>query len=180
MHGANELRVLLAACLVVALGGCTGSALDDGDSADVGLFVQTMTVPPVTTSPSPDCTTPVFTVPNATATLLNQPKNASATSPFQDVILQDVVISYQWDDEAAPGGITPTRVVAISGTVQVGKTGTVQFIPIFLGDLTPDREGHSANLTLTFRGRTFEGRPVASPPSDTAGTVLSVNACIGA
>lgn len=180
MHGTSKLRVLLAACLVAALGGCTGSALDDGESADVGLFVQTLTIPPVTTSPSPDCTTPVFTVGNATATLLNQPKNATAASPFQDVILQDVVITYQWDDEAAPGGITPTRVMAISGTVQVGKTGTVQFIPILLGDLTPDREGHGANLTLTFRGRTFEGRPVASPPSGTAGTVLSVASCVGA
>jgi len=163
----------------LGVGGCAGSGLDDGDSADVVLFVQTLTVPPVTTAPDPSAPgTCVFTVTNATATLLNKPKNATAASPFQDIVLQDVVISYQWDDEATPGGLTPTRILPLSGTVEVGKTASVQFPPILLGDLTPDRAGHSASLSMTFRGRTVEGRPVSSPPSGTAGTALGVNSCL--
>ncbi len=177
MQGTNRLKKVLLGGLLLALGGCNGGILDDGDSADVVLLVQTLTVPPVTTQADPlgGC---VFVVTNATGSLQNKAKNATAKSPFQDIVLQDVMIQYQWDD----GFVTLPRTINLAGTVPVGGTGSVSFPPILLGDLDASRESHSAVLTLTFHGRTVEGNVVTSPPfsssSATQGTVLGVNACI--
>ena len=138
---------------------------------DVVLEVQTLTIPPVTGSITTG--TCVFTLTNSTATLKNVPKSSLAgTSPFNDIVMQDVLVTYIWDDGA---GVTSAQ-FGVGATVPAGGTASAQFATVNALDLTtPDRQGHTANLTLTFRGTTVSGDPV----SVTTGGSLTVNACGG-
>lgn len=171
---ARTLATALAALLVVIFGGCNSTSLDDGDSADVVLEIQQISPTPITASPDPSnpavCT---FTVTDWTANLLNKAKNADAiTSPYNDIVLQTLTLSYEWDSPAA--GATAPRTVAVGGTIPAGGSGSVRFTPIALGDLDTNKEGHSASVSMLFRGETVSGNDVET----LTGAQLVVNSCL--
>ena len=170
----NKMRLVTRLSLVLALSagmlGCN-SVLDDGDGPNVVLTVEQMTIPIVTAAINQTTLLCVFTVTDATATLKNQPKSAVAgESPFNDVVMESVTISYVWDD---PALVTAPRTFPLGGTVSAGGTGTVMFPPIASGDLTPAFEGHTAGLTMVFSGRLVDGTPVTAA----GGGSLTVNFC---
>jgi len=152
------------------LAGCNGT-IDDADSAPVVLEVENMTIPPVnaTTDPLTGC---AFTVVNSNATFKNKPKNAVAgVSPFNDINLLNVVVLYAWDDGL---GVTGPETFGVGGSVPAGGSSPAQFSVVNSDDLlNPDRQGHTANLVMTFNGVTVAGDPV----SVTTGGSLVVNTC---
>jgi hypothetical protein len=170
MRGKNRWIVtLLVAGMVAGLSGCAGGGLDSRDVANVVLTVdQIPQIPPITASGDP-C---VFTVTAFQATLANQPKNELAASPFSDIRMETVTISYRWDDAALS---TPTWIQNVAGTIPVGGTQTVAVTPIQLGMLEGAYAGHTADLTLIFRGRTVDNKPVEAAA---LGIALSVSSCI--
>lgn len=173
MRGMNKglLTWACAALLVVAVS-CTGNALDDGGSANVVLQVQEVTIPPVQSQPDPVGGGCVFLLTEATATLNNVPKSDfEEGSPFADIIITSLTISYVWDDPAitTPPYTTSERVV-----IPVDGTNQVKFLAIPLTELDVTKEGHSAELTMLFRGHTEAGSAVEA----VGGGVLIVNSCI--
>jgi hypothetical protein len=172
----SQLRifsVLFAAAAIVALPACNSTSLDDGDSANVVLEVGTVTVPPIQGQIDQTSGVCTFTVTEASAQLLNKPKNELAvTSPFSDVRNLSVTIDWTWD--SALVSPTPQRTLLLPGTVPANGTFTTAFTPIMLGDLTADKEGHSANMYMTFRGETVDGYPVTALG---LGKTLSIGSC---
>lgn len=167
------LSVLLAAAAIVSLSACSSTDLDDGDAANVVLEVGTVTISPI--QGQIDQTTGVctFTITDATAQLLNKPKNELATnSPFSDIRNLSVTIDWIWD--SALVSPTPQRVLLLPGTVPANGTFTTSFAPIMLGDLTADKEGHSANMFMTFNGQTVDGYDVTTLG---LGKTLSIGSC---
>jgi hypothetical protein len=161
--------------LVAAAGtwfaGCN-STIDDSDGPNVVLEVENLTIPPVSTSQdsSGTCT---FTLSPATASFKNKAKNEGAKeSPFNDIILQSLDIAYFWDDgAAAPASAT----AGLGGSVPAEGTSTAQFLVVSNDALAVNsRAGHSATLSLTFRGVTVSGDNV----SVTTGGTLQVNSCV--
>lgn len=158
-------RWWLLPALLLAATACTNDALDDGSSADVVLEIQDLTAQPVTASTDTGggggCS---LEVQDWTGTALNVPVSALAgnlSSPFNDILLESVTISYDWDLDGIPDpGITPTSVVGLGGiTVPAGGSATFAFAPISFQEVLPVA-GQTANLTLDFRGRTVEGEVV--------------------
>ena len=91
----------LLTCMVVLavagwFAGCN-STIDN--EPNVVLEVQNLTISPVTAAadgPNGSCT---YTITAANGTFKNLPKNQYAdTSPFNDIILERVNITYVWDD----------------------------------------------------------------------------------
>ena len=171
MRGTNRtLRALLTVGLVLALQACAEGNLD---SANVVLVISSFPPIPAVTTTEEDgsCT---FLVPtNTSVTLKSLPKTDLAESPFSDVVVESAVVSYTWDDGLIVGPI----VQSTAGYVPCEGTGTVAFLPIQFGDLTADRAGHSANLTVTFRGRTVDGVYIESVPGPPGGATISVESC---
>jgi len=166
---------IMAGLLVIAAGGWfagCNSTIDDPNGPPVVLEVVTLTTTPITTNldSSGTCT---FTLTPATATFKNEPKNSSAsTSPFNDINLLSVDIDYYWDD-----ALQNTLTAGVGGTVPAASSGTGQFLPVSNAYLTDNaREGHSASLQLTFRGRTVAGDNVSA----VTGGTLQVNSCVQA
>jgi hypothetical protein len=166
---------LLAAGLLIPTLSCNGTDLDEGDAADVVFLVEQIPqISPVSASVSGAVCT--FTVPPVTVTLGNQPKTALAVGrPFNDIRVGTVTVSYVWDNgvPAAPA-INPVT-FNIGGTVPLGGTLGVSFPPVNLGDLSAAHGGHSANMTMVFRGKTVSGADVSTVG---VGGVLSVNSCV--
>ena len=167
------LTVLVAAAALAALPACNSTSLDDGDSANVVLETGTITVPPIQGQIDDVTGVCTFTITDANAQLFNKPKNELATtSPFNDIRNLSVTIDYLWDSAlVAP---TPQRVLLLPGTVPANGSFTTQFTPILLGDLTADKEGHSANMSMTFRGETVDGTEVSALG---LGRTLSIGSC---
>ena len=167
------LSVLLAAAAVVVLPACNSTNLDDGDSANVVLEVGTVTIPQIQGQIDQVTGVCTFTVTDATAQLLNKPKNELASSsPFNDIRNLSVTIDWTWDSPLVSP--TPQRTLLLPGTVPANGTFTTLFAPILLGDLTADKEGHSANMYMTFRGQTVDGYDVAALG---LGRTLSIGSC---
>ena len=158
--------VLLAAAGWFA--GCNGTI---DDEPNVVLEVQTLNITPITGTRNATSGACVFTLTNATATFDNKPKNAlAASSPFNDIVLQDVLVGYTWDDGV---GVTAAQ-FGVGATIPADGSGSAQFAVVNALDLSsPSREGHTASLTLTFRGTTVSGDGVAV----TTGGSLTVNTC---
>lgn len=172
MRTMNRMLLALFALGVVCLAPACNSALDDGDSADVVLEVMNVTSSAVESQDDGAGGGCVFTVTEWTAQLRNQPKNEFGTvSPFGDIRLTRVTISYIWDD----GFVTPTRDFSIAGTVPAANQQSITFTPILLGDLDSSREGHSADLTMNFQGLTVDNYSVSALAT---GKTLNVNSCI--
>ena len=168
------MKRILAVGTVVAFAlmpGCN-STIDDPSGPDVVLEVENPIIPPITgaanPTPPPACT---FTVANATASFKNKAKNSlGATSPFNDIVLETVTVTYVWDDLL---GVSGPTVFGVGGSVPAGGQATAQFAVVNLGDLV-GRDGHTAAMTLVFRGHTVAGDAVSS---STGGT-LAVGSCI--
>ncbi len=160
---------VLVAAVVLAAAGCTGDSLDDGDSADVVLEVFSIPqIPPITTAVSgAGCT---FIVTSVNVTLRNQATNDVVASPFGDIRLETVTLSYDWFTLPA----TPTRTLSIGGTIPVGGSGSVSFPPILLQDLSTGYAGATASVDMLFRGRTVAGQDVQA---SARGSALSVSSC---
>jgi hypothetical protein len=165
-------RVLAAGAVVVfaLMSGCNNT-VDDPSGPDVVLEVDNPIIPPITatanTTPPPACT---FTLTNATASFKNKAKNSlGGTSPFNDIVLETVTVTYVWDDAL---GVSGPTVFGVGGSVPANGQSTAQFAVVNLFDLN-GREGHTAALTLVFHGHTVAGDAVSS---STGGT-LSVASC---
>jgi len=162
--------------LMVVLGtagwfaGCNGTI---DKEPNVVLEVATMTIPPVTTATASGVCT--FTITNTTATFNNKPKNSVAgtsEAPFNDIVLQQLVVGYVWDDAT----ITPNQAYPISGTIPAGGTGSTSFSvanSTVLSSAPTARDGHTANMAMTISGTTVSGESV----SVATGGQLTVNSC---
>ncbi len=155
------LPVLAAVLLVTA--SCTNDALDDGTGADVVLEVVSLENPPITAQQAQGegevgCT---LQVEDWTATIEAAPKNSLAgTPPFNDIILHNVTITYNWIDA---GITTPTRTVGLGDTrIPAGGVSSVTFAPISFDDLDATLQGHTANLVLVFSATTVEGARITA------------------
>ncbi len=173
MRSANRwIPYLFAVGLIAGLISCTGGNLDDGDTPNVVLLVQTLPqIPPVTASPATGGAGCIFVVPPVTASLENKAKSALATErPFNDVVLDNLVITYNW---RTAGLTTPRWVQPIAGTVPANGTASVTFSPIQLQALSSPFAGHTADLNMVFNGHTVDGSAIQA----TAGAALGVNSC---
>ncbi len=110
------------------------------------------------------------------ASLGNVPKTElGTTSPFNDIALQSVTVSYTWDVPFANGPVT----FPLAGTIPPGSTISTTFFPITNADLSalgatlPLPIAVTGFLTMTFRGTMVDGSPVVV----TAGEQLFVEAC---
>jgi hypothetical protein len=153
------IPVLAAVLLVTA--SCTNDALDNGTGADVVLEVVSLENPPVTAQQAQGGVGCTLEVEDWTASIEAAPKNSLAgTAPFNDIILHDVTVTYNWIDAALS---TPTRVVGLGDTrIPAGGVSSVTFAPIAFDDLDIAQQGHTANLDLTFRATTVEGTTITS------------------
>lgn len=155
MRGTNRWVALLAALLVVATASCTNDTLDDGSSPGVYLEIRSFTNPPVTAQTDQNTGLCAFTVVDWSVGMGNVPVNSTATtSPFNDIILDRVVITYQ------PSGTV--RTVGLGGiSIRPGGTGSVNFQPVGFNDLgTLIPEASTTDLDLLFIGHTGEGEDV--------------------
>lgn len=168
----RKALTLLAAGLLLMTASCTGNSLDDGDSANVVLQVAQIEMVPITCTVVGGLDT--FTITEATATLNNVPKTEDAiTSPFNDILVESLTISYDWDDGFAMAPFTTTvRVV-----VPANGANTVEYLPMTLQTLLNSaRDGHSAEVTIEFRGHAEDGEAVFAR----GGGPLVVERCVGA
>jgi hypothetical protein len=166
---------ILASIVVLAAAGWFASCNSTIDKEpNVVLEVAQLTIPPITTATSGGICT--FTITNANATFNNKPKNSlagSSEAPFNDIVLQQVVVGYAWDDPLV--ATTPNQVFGIGGTVPAGGSSSAQFSVVNNAVLTSGtpRDGHTASLTMVFSGATVAGEPV----SVTSGGSLTINTC---
>ncbi len=194
---------ILLGIAVLAAPGCSDSDIDEGDSANVLLQILEIDNPPVqgsvqvgscsvTSAPcldSADCdpndptdicvigpTTAECVITEWSATLQNKPKTDLAIeTPFNDIVLQDVTISYTWENGFVMDAVT----VPLGITIPANTSKVVTFFPLTADDLAalqdslPTPIPLSATLTMTFRGQLEDGVDL----SRTAGTQLLVEAC---
>jgi hypothetical protein len=166
----------LARTVALVVAGCLASCNSTIDKEpNVVLEAETVTIPPVTSTangPNNSCT---FLVTVANGTFKNKPKNQFATeSPFNDIIMKNVVVSYVWDDGLAQPPVT----AGIAGSVPANGSASTQFSVISNaalggGDPATGRAGHTASLGMTFNGTTVSGDAV----STSTGGTLQVNSC---
>jgi hypothetical protein len=196
----NRLLLPIALlALLVGMASCADGDLDDDDAGDVVMSINTLTATPVTgqrqagtsgtcsvsavvCESSLDCAQNevcllpqvcFLRVTNWSASIGAQPKNAVAIPPFNDIVMQDVTITYQWVN---PGIVTPPFVTGLGNvTIPTGGSNAVTFPPISTDAINnnPAIEGSTANLTLTFRARTVEGAQILQ----TATRTLIVESC---
>lgn len=171
-------KLIARTILLLGAGWFAGCNSYIDEEPNVVLEIQTLTSTPVAGTVSPTTGGCVFTITNSSATFGNKPKNSLAgtsTAPFNDIVLQRVIIDYVWDDGAALSGVS----FGVGGTVPAGGTVAAQF-PIVnatvLSSGAVSRDGHTATLSITAFGMTITGEPIQSRPF-TGGT-LSVNSCI--
>lgn len=153
----DKWMLLLLATLLIGTVSCTSDALDDGDSADVVLEIQVFDAPAVSASLDQMTMVCTFTVNDWQVSFENLPKNGSAegSSPFNDIVMQDVTVTYGWINTALS---TPARTIGLgSVAVPVGEQIQGNFSPIAFDDLSFAVSGSTANLTMLFRGITVEG-----------------------
>ncbi len=172
-------KLLTLTVVLAAAGWFAGCNSTIDNEPNVVLEVQTLTITPITSSADGTNGSCTYTITLATGTFKNLPKNQYAgTSPFNDIILNNVNITYTWDDGVVQSPIS----AGLGGSVPAGGTGTAQFLAISNQALTVDgpndpagtgRAGHSASLGLTFNGVTVSGDAV----STSTGGTLQVNSC---
>jgi len=181
-------KLLSLAVLLVLLGtvSCTSNDLDSSGSADVILEVVAFDAPFVTaqrqTTTTGTCSLSgtlcqsnaecgvnevcvrsdvcILEVEDWMVTFMAAPKNDLAIPPFNDVVMTDVIITYEWVN---PAIVTPQFVVGL-GNVSIPAQGSnsVSFPPISSDAVNnnPAIEGATALLRLTFRGETIEGTAI--------------------
>jgi len=163
---------LIVPVLVLAAGWFAGCNSTIDSEPNVVLEVENLTIPPINGTRNTTTLQCTFTLANASATFKNKPKNALAgASPFNDIVLHNVTVAYTWDDATGVGAAT----FGLGGTVPADGSSTGQFAVVNAFDLIQpsSREGHTASLSMTFRGTTVSGEDV----SVTTGGTLTVNTC---
>jgi hypothetical protein len=175
----KNTKILALTAVVAAAGwfaGCNGTI---DKEPNVVLELETLTIPPVTSSANGTNGACTYTITMASGTFKNKPKNQFAgVSPFNDIILKNLVITYGWDDGVAQPAVT----AGLAGAVPADGSTSAQFTVVSNGALTVDgpndpagtgRAGHTASLGLTFNGTTVSGDAV----STTTGGTLQINSC---
>jgi hypothetical protein len=169
MFATKRIIALVGVFGVAALCACN-SLIDDPNSGHVFLLAENVVIPPI--NGARDTTTGLctFTITNATATFKNKPKNQYAgTSPFNDIVLENVHVTYDWGPGGAP---LADADFGLGGTVPANGSASAQFSVISGNDLVL-YEGATGSLILTFSGKTVSGEPV----STTTGGTLAVGTC---
>jgi hypothetical protein len=177
MHGPQRWWLLPA--LLLALTACTNDHLEEGDGPDVALEIQDLTNEPVTANVDTGGGGCSLEVQDWTGNAANVPLSSLAGSdsvPFNDIVLNTVTISYDWDLDGIPDpAITPTRVVGLGAiTIAAGGTAPFSFSPISFQDV-PSVTGQTGNLILDFAATTIEGEVLHV----VARRQLFVEACAG-
>ena len=182
MSRSKATHTTLAAILILLAASCAGNGLSDGSSADVVLQIEQMQTSPVSATPetgtgtcsisgsgctiNADC--PLvgeqcqgasgckLTATEWNVSFRNEPKNTSAESPFNDIVMQQVEVTYTW---AVAGPTVTAGIIGLGGvTIPVSETAESRFFPITSSALLdPAVEGNSADMIMNFRGRTVEG-----------------------
>jgi hypothetical protein len=181
-------KLLSLVVLLVLLGtvSCTSNDLDASGSADVILQVLSFDAPFVSaqrqTSTSGSCSLGgtlcqsnddcgvnetcvrtdvcILEVEDWTVTFQAAPKNDLAIPPFNDIIMTDVTLTYQWVN---PAIVTPPFVVGLGNvTIPAQGSNSVLFPPISSDAVNnnPLIEGATATVLLNFRGQTVEGTTI--------------------
>jgi len=166
----------ILAAVLLAAAACTGNDLDDGSSADVFLEIATFENPSITAQQTEGLC--VFEVVSWSATIEVVPKNELATAPFNDVVMEEVLIEYYAPDDADHTTLLfgPRRVQLGDVVIPTGASNSITFEPISFDDLgTYGTEGSTLNLVVTFVGRTIEGTTVGV----SAGRQLFIENCAG-
>ena len=175
----NHTKLLTRTVVLAAAGwfaGCNGTI---DNEPNVVLEVSQLTTTPVTSSQNGTNGNCTYTISPATVSFKNMPKNSLAvTSPFNDIALQSVNISYRWDD----GANTDPVVANVGGTVPANGAASAQIYLVSNAALGltqfPDlpgngRAGHTASLALIFNGTTVSGDAVSAA----SGATLQVSSC---
>ena len=169
MFPTKRILALSALVALAALTSCN-SELDDADGPNVVLEAENVIIPPVNGTFDETTGICTFTITNATATFRNKPKNEEgASSPFNDIVLRNVLVSYDWGPGNAPQA---DGTFGMGGTVPADGTAPGQFAVVSGNDLVL-HEGQIASLVLTFVGRTVSGESI----STTTGGTLAVGTC---
>jgi hypothetical protein len=170
---ARKLLVIGTAVLLLATLGCSSSGLDDGTSANVVLEVDQVQLSIVTSTYDPLNNVCIFQITESQATLSNLPKSAAAiTSPFNDILITRMTLSYDWDDDfPSENYVTSPRVV-----IPANGSNDVTFLAADPSLFEPGaaRDGHSAEVTILFEGEVTDGSKVQA----LGGGALFVNSCI--
>jgi len=169
MFATKRTLALMAFAALAVLPSCN-SAIDDPDGPNVVLEAENLTIPPINGQTDTTTGTCNFTITNASATFKNKPKNEQAVvSPFNDIVLLSVHVSYDWGPGNAPQADGD---FGLGGTVPANGTAPAQFAVVSGNDLVL-HEGEIASLVLTFTGKTVSGDIV----STTTGGTLAVGTC---
>jgi hypothetical protein len=174
MFGMKRILAVGAIVAFALMPGCN-SKIDSANGPDVVFEVDNPLIPTVEGTRDPVTLVCTFKVTVATASFKNKPKNSLAgTSPFNDILLESVTVTYVWDDVNIPGGggVSGPTVFGLGGSVPANGTSTAQFSVVNAGDIA-GRDGHSAALGMTFRGHTVAGDAVEAE----IGGNLIVNTC---
>jgi hypothetical protein len=205
----NKLWMALALVIVLGTISCTSNDLDSSGSADVIMLIQNLDTPQITanrqTATSGTCSNDpnvicsaggtecglgacvlpfvcILQVEEWTASIEAAPKNTLAVPPFNNIVMQDVTITYEWTNpliNAEPGLQGPYTAGLGNVTIPAEGTNSVTFIPIpsdLLNRTLPGGqtlEGATGTLSMRFRGITVEGTQI----TQTATTNLVVQIC---
>jgi hypothetical protein len=183
---ATALAVLVAGSVA-----CTSDTVDDGDSPDNVLEVESFEGPQATATlqggtsggAGQEC---LLTAPEWTMALRNVPKVDLAgpdSSPFNDIILDSMDVSYLWSGLPA-GTIAPTgATIGLAGvTIPPDASESITFSPINTSALAtdtgapvgePDLAGTSALVQMVIRAHTVENEHFTLPVA----AVLNVQVC---
>ena len=168
MSARKHWWLIVAALLSLVTAACTNDPLDDSGAPDVILEAGTLDNPPITaTVDLLGCT---FTVETWSIAFRNEAKNVIAASPFNDVVMDSVQVSYFWFDGALS---TPTRTFGLTGTIPTNSEQTIDFPPMALDDLSLAFASSTANVVLLFTAHTVEGTTIRLQTSG----ALNVNSC---
>lgn len=172
LRNRSWLLLTLAGLMSLAMS-CASGPIDDASGAAVVLEVQ-ITDSPAITGQFQDGTC-VIRITEWSAQFANIPKNSSATtSPYNDIIVEDIDISYSWPG-AAGVTIPPERTIPSPGTVPANGSQSINFEPILLQDLSQDMLGTTGILALRINART----PVNDRITVNIGEALVIEQCQG-
>lgn len=192
---------ILLGIAVLAVPACSDSDIDEGDSANVLLQILEIDNPavqgtvqvgtcsvtgascldnsdcdPLDPTDVCDLVTGECVITEWTATLQNAPKTDLAVeTPFNDIVVQDITVSYSWETGFAMTPIT----FPLGLTIPANTSKAITFFPLSGEDLgallasLPTPAAVTADLTITFRGELEDGVKI----SRTAGAQLFVEAC---
>ena len=198
MRRANRWSILCAVVVLLAVPSCTENDLYESE-ADVVLQILSVTSPPIesddgecqndtsiicnvdgdcpldsTGAPTGPCVLPLepCTITEWSLSLLNSPLNeGGGSSPFNDIIVQTIEFTYDWDDLLGVDPDPSTATIPIGQTILANGGGTISFFPISVQDVAADET--TVSVTMVLRGVTVAGHEVANA----TGALLSIENC---